>query len=127
MNLITINIIFWMVIGMNFSPVAELQNGLVLEVANTTYMFTHGDIKQHIDGTQYHVTMLDGIYQPTIKVLEEYDGKIVGTWCNAGDFGLVKYKNGTVIPFPERVKHNKQPGTTIPFLTPFGVILLPEI
>lgn len=124
MNWIALNLLFWVLVGFQFAPAQEIyDNGLIVELPDKVYIFAHGKwIVNYYTNESYHKIYHEGEWIMTEKIIERYNKTIVGVWCQA-NHGMKKYANGTLVPFPDNVIHNSRTSTTIPIITPYGVIL----
>jgi hypothetical protein len=127
------NILFWILVGVNFSPVKdEYVFGRIIRVGNAAFVFGHGEwitdegIKEHYT-TAFLRSGVD-VKRPTLEVVEGLRREGVrwvwGTWCYSGDHPYVRrdIKSGRQIPWPDYVSRNKKPGETWPVWVGVGFI-----
>lgn len=146
-TILIINLSFWLLVGIEFSPVDTLyDDGMVLKIEPFSYamVFAHGNYKYDkirynctdsnktcINLTDhYHFMTLDGEKYKTKDFVNSlkadgYD-HVWGSWCNSGNFDyMIKYENGTEIEWYDWVSRNEFPGVTTPVFLGFTVVQLP--
>lgn len=135
--ILSINLGFWLLVGMKFEPVDEIyQQGFIIEAKPYAWAFVHGryvTVYDNVNNTMIyrgtnHYTTYHNKSMPTIGFLDQLYEQgythVWGTWCMAGDSPYVYeyYYNKTYsrkYPWPDWVSRNEKPGLTLPIF--YGV------
>ena len=128
--IVIINLSFWGLVGMKFSPVEDVyDNGFVIKIKPLNYamVFSHGWYKKDCSANltscdHYHTIRLNNDSIATKDLLDDLysEGytKVWGSWCNTGNYPyMFKYDNGTEIEWYDWVSISGKKGTTIPIFT----------
>ncbi len=150
--IIMCNLCFWALVGLHFGLVEDLyRDGFVVKLKplGRAYVFAHGSYDYGwvwnesgneagiplvrgkgtcwLDAPVYHKTILGGCTYSTLDYVQElkdegYD-HVWGSWCEAGNHPyVVRYANGTEVPWPDYVSRNERPGRTIPVFWGAGFV-----
>jgi hypothetical protein len=134
-TIILSNILFWLLVGFQFSPVKDqYDDGRIVRIGRIALVFGHGEwIKK--DSVEEHFTtayLREGleIKRPTLEVVEQLrrEGSlwIWGTWCYSGDHNFIRRNvyTGNEVEWPSYVSRNENPGETLPLWLGVGFVRL---
>lgn len=124
------NILFWILVGVNFSPVRnEYERGRILRFGPAVLVFGHGDWVEQNSVTYHRTIVRDGdstLVLSTLTLVKRLHAEgarwIWGTWCYSGDRPFIARDMvaGRELPWPSYVSRNETPGRTWPIWLGFG-------
>jgi hypothetical protein len=83
--------------------------------------------QSNLNSPVYHSMDLGDSEYSTLSYVNELREEgytyVWGSWCRAGDHEFImRYRNGTEVPWPDWVSRNERPGTTIPVFWGLGFV-----
>lgn len=96
-------------------------------ILNHSQVYNRSCLKKQY--TLAHFTYYSNKSVPTLSLIQSLHNQgykqIWGTWCQSGNTKyIMKYPNGTEIPWPDNVTRKTKPGITIPIFIGYKFILI---